>query len=265
MKIILIIAASLILFFFGVRFLEYESLYYPMPKIEYTPKAIGLEYEDVRIKTSDGVRISGWFVPSESSRAVLLFCHGNGGNISHRLDKISMLNRLGVDLLMFDYRGYGASEGRPSEEGLYLDAEAMYDYLIQEKNVPSGKIVGYGESLGGAVIIDLASRRNVAGLIIESSFTSVRDMARKIFPFVPGFALKTRFDSLSKIKDIGGPKLILHSIEDDIIPYKQGRTLFENAQEPKEFAEMQGGHNDAFLVSKDVYLSAIDSFVGNLP
>ncbi len=258
--LLLLIAIPLSLFFF-IRFLEYKSTYYPLRAIEYTPKDIGLQFEDVILTAKDGVQISGWFIPSQSPRAVVLFCHGNGGNISHRLQKIMVLNRLNLDVLIFDYRGYGKSKGRPSENGLYLDAEAVYDYLRNKKKIPPRKIIGYGESLGGAVIAELALRRELGSIIMESSFTSVPDMAKTVAPFIPGFVYKGRFDSLSKIKNIGYPKLILHSTDDEIVPFEYGRRLFDNAEEPKEFIEMKGGHNDTFLVSGDLFVSAIDSFI----
>jgi len=264
MKTILLIAVVPVLLFFVLRFLEYESLYFPFRDIEYTPKDTGLDYEDVNLTTKDGIRISGWFIQSESPRATVLFCHGNGGNISHRLDKITILRGLDLDVMIFDYRGYGTSKGRPSESGLYLDAEAVYDYLVNEKKVSPRKIVGYGESLGGAVIIDLASRYEFGGIIIEGSFTSIGDMAKKIIPFIPVSVFKSRYDSIAKIQNIKFPKLILHSSKDEIIPFEQGRRLFDNTGEPKRFAEMQGGHNDAFLVSKDVFIAEIDSFIDSL-
>ena len=264
MKTILIIIAALLLLFFFIRFLEYKSTYYPFRSIEYTPRDIGLNYEDLTLTTKDGARIFGWFIPSELSRAVIIFCHGNGGNISHRLEKIVMLNRLNLDVLIFDYRGYGMSEGRPSEKGLYLDTEAVYEYLVNDRKISPRSIVGYGESLGGAVIIDLASKQKLGGLIIESSFTSVPDIAKKVAPFIPGFVYKSRFDALSKIKVVETPKLIFHSVNDEIIPFEHGERLFNNAGGQKKFVRMQGGHNDAFLVSKDLFMTEIDLFIGRL-
>jgi fermentation-respiration switch protein FrsA (DUF1100 family) len=263
MKIVYI-AALLILFFFFIRFLEKKSLYFPLRSIEASPKDIGLNYEDVIISTKDDVRLSAWFIPTESPRAVIIFFHGNGGNISHRLDKIKILNKLALDVFIFDYRGYGLSNGSPSENGLYLDAEAVYDYLINEKETPLQKIIGYGESLGGAVVIDLASKHNMGGMIIEGCFTSVRDMAKKVIPFIPAFILKSKFDSLGKIKDVMFPKLFFHSISDEIVPFEQGKRLYENAPEPKELVQLQGGHNDSFLVSQDVFASKIDSFISSI-
>ena len=261
MKFFILTIIIPIFIFFSVRYLEQKSLYYPLRKIEATPEYLGLGFEDITLITKDGVSISGWFIPAVSSRAVIILCHGNGGNISHRLEKIKILNGLDLDILIFDYRGYGTSEGSPSEEGLYFDAEAVYDYLVKEKKIPYQKIIGYGESLGGAVVVDLASGRKMGGVIIEDSFTSAREMGKKVFPFIPTFIYKSRFDSLSKLKNIRIPKLIFHSVDDEIIPFEHGRRLFESAPEPKEFIWLNGGHNDAFLVSADLYRSGIDSFV----
>ena len=255
------IAVSLILLFFFIRFLEKKSLYYPLKKIEATPRDIGLDYEDIFITTKDKVLISGWYIPSRSPRGTLLFSHGNGGNISHRLEKIKMFNDLNLNVLIFDYRGYGMSKGSPSEEGLSLDAEAVYHYLVNEKNVPPQTIIGYGESLGGAVTVDLAVRHTLGGIILEGSFTSIQDMAKKHFPFIPSFVYKTAFDALEKIGGIKAPTLHFHSTADEIVPYELGRRLFERAPGPKEFVDLNGGHNDAFLVSRDVFLSKIDAFV----
>jgi fermentation-respiration switch protein FrsA (DUF1100 family) len=264
MKLIITIVIILILLFFFIRFIEQKSLYFPFKTIEATPKAIGLDYEDITVTTGDGVQLTGWFIPTERSRATLLLSHGNGGNISHRLDKIKTLNDLNLDILIYDYRGYGRSAGRPSEDGLYRDAQSMYDYLRNEKMVPPQKIVAYGESLGGAVSIDLAGKNEVGGLIIESSFTSIHDMAKSVFLYVPEFFLSSRFDSLEKIKRINIPKLIMHSVEDEIVPYKLGKRLFDNTPEPKAFVEIKGGHNDGFLVSGEVYIKGIDEFVDRM-
>lgn len=264
MKIFLFTIVILILLFFFIRFLEQKSLYFPFRKIEVTPKDTGLVYDDISITTKDGIQISAWFIPAESSRATVLFCHGNGGNISHRLEKIRILHDIDLHVFIFDYRGYGTSTGSPSENGLYLDAEAAYDFLVNEKGIPSDEIVGYGESLGGAVVTDLAAKRELGGIIVEGSFTSVRDMAKRILPFIPRFVYKSNFNSFEKIKDVKEPKLIFHSINDDIVPFDLGEKLFDNAPEPKEFVRIQGGHNDAFLTSRDIFISKIDAFISGL-
>lgn len=264
MKVVIIIIAVPVFLFFSARYLEQKNLYFPFRAVDATPEEIGLDYEEINIMTADGIRLSAWFIPSEESRAVLLFCHGNGGNISHRLEKIMILNRLGLDILIFDYRGYGKSSGRPSEDGLYIDAEAVYDHMVNERKLPPQKIIGYGESLGGPVIIDLASKKKMRGIIIEDAFTSVMDMAKEHFPFIPTFVLKSGYNSLEKIKNVSIPKLILHSINDEIVPFEQGQRIFEMASQPKDFVELRGGHNDAFIVSREIYSSGIDRFVMSL-
>ena len=262
MKIVAAVLVTLIGLFSLIRYIEKRSLYFPLRAIEVTPHDIGLEYEEIIVSTGDGVRISGWFIPSPAPRATILLSHGNGGNISHRLDKIKVLNDLKVNVLIFDYRGYGMSKGRPSEQGLYLDCEAMYRYLVNEKNTPPEKIIGYGESLGGAVIIDLAGRLPLGGIIIEGSFTSIRDMAKHYLPFIPTFVYKTTFNSIDKIMKVTSPKLHFHSMSDDVVPYELGKKLFDNAQGPKKFVNLQGGHNDSFLISEETYAAGLDSFIG---
>lgn len=264
MKAIIILIVIFILFFFFIRNLEQRNLYFPFRELESTPKDIGLDYEDVIVTTKDMVQITGWFIPSKTALATLIFCHGNAGNISHRMEKIKIFNELNLNVLIFDYRGYGMSKGSPSEKGLYLDAEAAYNYLVNKKMVPPIKIIAYGESLGGAVALDLAGKHEVGGIIIEGGFTSVKDMARRIFPFIPAFIYANKFDSLQKIKHIKYPKLIFHSIDDEIIPFKFGKTLFNAAAEPKGFVELHGGHNDAFLTSKEIFIRGMDSFINGL-
>jgi fermentation-respiration switch protein FrsA (DUF1100 family) len=264
MKIILSIAAALLVLFLLIRFLEHKSLYFPLRKVEVSPKEMDLAYEDIVMTAKDGVQISGWFVPARAPRATILFCHGNAGNISHRLEKINMLNFLDLNVFIFDYRGYGKSKGSPSEKGLYLDAEAAYEYLVNRKNISPGEIIAYGESLGGSVAVDLAGRHELGGIIIEECFTSVRDMGKKIFPLIPASIYKSKFDSLAKIKNIRSPILIFHSIDDEIVPYAQGARLFDAAPEPKELVQLQGGHNDAFLTSQELFMGKIDSFVNRL-
>lgn len=261
MRIIFLIVLLPVLVFFFVRFLERKNLYFPLQKIESTPKNIGLDYEDVSFQTKDGVQLSGWFISSENARAAVIFCHGNGGNISHRLHNIKLLNSLSLDVLIFDYRGYGMSKGTPSENGLYIDTEAAYDYLVNEKKVSPRKILIYGESLGGAVAVDLAGKKELGGIIIEGGFTSVSDMAKRILPFIPIFIYKTRFNSVEKIKNIRAPKLIFHSLDDEIVPFELGEKLFHAAAEPKEFVKIRGGHNDALFISEKVFILKIDEFV----
>ncbi len=244
--------------YFYIRYLEKSSLYYPSRQLELNPSDTGLEYQDVLFQASDNTKLHGWFVPAEDSKQTVIFVHGNGGNISHRMDKIRVFNDLKVNLFIFDYRGYGRSEGRPSEKGLYLDIKAAYNFI---KNKDSeGKVIIYGESLGGALAIDLASKEDVDGLITEGTFTSVADMAKIIYPWMPAVFLKTKFNSISKIPSVNTPKLHMHSKSDNIVPFRMGEQLYEAAKEPKKFIILQGMHNDGFFISGEKVRRELEAF-----
>lgn len=247
-----------------MRYFEYKSLYFPTKDIEVTPDYLGLKYEDIYFNAQDGTRLNAWFIPAEDSNFTVLFCHGNGGNISHRIEKIALLRKLGLDVLVFDYRGYGRSSGRPGEKGLYADAEAAYNFLVSEKKIPAEKIVLYGESLGGAVAIDLTAKRKAKALITECTFTSTKDMAREIYPFLPSFLISSQFDSTEKIKKINIPKLFIHSQGDEIVPFRQSTKLFDLAPEPKIRLKLIGSHNTCYIDSKDLYISGIGGFLKRL-
>lgn len=236
-------------------------IYFPGKEIHETPKNIGLRHEDIAFETKDGVSISAWYIPAEKERGVILFCHGNAGNISDRLDSIKIFHDLNLSVLIFDYRGYGKSKGRPSEKGTYRDAEAAWDYLIKVKKKSPGKIIAFGRSLGGAVAAELALRRHPAGLIIESSFKSLPDLGKKFYPWLP-VRLLSRFEyaTIDKVALIKCPKLIVHSPEDEIVPFEHGRAIYEKASPPKEFLEITGGHNEGFLISGNVYTEGLERF-----
>jgi len=249
--------------FFYLRYTEKRIIFYPTKEIEFTPKESGLDFEDVFFKTEDNLELNGWFIPKKEAKYTILFCHGNAGNISHRLDKIKFFLELGYNVFIFDYRGYGRSQGRPSENGLYQDGEAAYQYLLSQK-IPADKIIGYGESLGSAVIIDLAYKKPIGALIIESGFSSGKDMAKKIYPFLPAWLFSSRFDSINKIKSINIPKLIIHSINDEIVPYAFAQKLYLAAANPKEFLSIQGGHNSCFYESEAILSQKIKDFLKQL-
>jgi fermentation-respiration switch protein FrsA (DUF1100 family) len=245
-----------------LKYYEKKGIYFPVRKIHLTPKEIGLEFEDVYFFSSDGVKLNGWYIPAKEARATVLFCHGNAGNISHRIDVIYLFYKLGLSVFIFDYRGYGRSQGRPTEEGLYLDAEAAYKYLIKSRNLNESSLVVYGKSIGANVAVELCSKVKIAALISESAFTSALEMGKKLFPFLPlKWIISIKFDALSKIKNIIIPKLIIHSEDDKIIPFRHGRKLFEAALEPKEFYPMRGGHNDAIFLASEDFVSKIDAFL----
>lgn len=199
-------------------------------------------------------------------RRGVLFFHGNAGNISHRLQTIELLNRLGLDTLIIDYRGYGRSGGQPSEKGLYLDAEAAYDWLRARPGTEPGSIVAFGRSLGGAVAVELARRRPVSALIVESAFASTAEIGRELLPFLPVPLLVTqRFDSLGKVRALAVPKLFIHGRDDEIIPFRHGTLLFNAAAAPKRFAALAGGHNDAFLLPENAYPEILAGFLDEYP
>jgi len=248
----------------GVFFyiVQAKLIYFPAPTIGYTPDSIGLPYRDVFFETSDGVMISAWYVSAVDSRGVILFCHGNAGNISHRLESIEIFNALGFSVFIFDYRGYGLSQGNPDEQGTYLDAEAAWDYLTMHEGIDPGKIVIFGRSLGGVVATRLAARTSPAGLIAESTFTSVPDMAAAFYPMFPVRLLcRYMYNALEAIREVQVPVLVIHSPDDEIVPYEHGLRLFEAASEPKTFLRIKGGHNDGFLVSGTLYRNGLERFL----
>ena len=239
-----------------------KLVYFPDRQVQATPADFGVRYEEVPLTASDGTKLAAWFVPAPKDKGVILFCHGNGGNISHRLESLAVFRNLGYSVLIFDYRGYGRSEGSPSEEGTYRDARAAWEHLVHERNVPPGRIVLFGRSLGGAVAAKLASETDPAGLIVESAFTSIPDIGAERFWFLP-VRLLSRFEynTAGMIRQAGCPVLIVHSRDDEIIPFAHGRRLYEAAAEPKEFIEISGGHNDGFLTSGETYTTGLGWFL----
>jgi fermentation-respiration switch protein FrsA (DUF1100 family) len=238
-------------------FMQPTFVYKPVRDVSYTPEELGLDFENVVFKSGDGLELNGWYVPTENSGLTVLFCHGNGGNMMHRLDSINILHNLGLSCFIFDYRGYGDSEGKPSEEGTYLDAIAAYNWLTKVRNVPASRIIIFGRSLGGSIAAQLAGKVDVGALIIESGFTSYVDMGRKFYPYMPvRWFARYGYKTIDYIKDIRCPLLIIHSRSDEIVPFEFGLELYEVANEPKEFVEIFGSHNDGFLVSSETYNKA---------
>lgn len=250
----------LYLFLMQSKILFYPNL--PGRKLTTSPADIGLEYESVSIVTKDKVQIHGWFVHSGRKRGTILFMHGNAGNISHRLDSLQIFNHLGFSTFIIDYRGYGQSEGKITEEGTYLDAEAAWQYLTETRGIDPREIIVFGRSLGGAIASNLASKKQPGGLILESVFTSVPDMAAKLYPVFPVRLLcRYTYDTNAAIQSVSSPVLIVHSPDDEIIPFENGLELFSSAKEPKTFLKIRGGHNDGFIASGPLYYEGLDSFV----
>jgi len=237
--------------------LQPRLLYRPMREVANTPDGLGLEFEDTVFEAEDGVRLHGWYVPAPGASFTVLFCHGNGGNIEHRLDSINLFYELALNCFIFDYRGYGNSRGKPSEQGTYLDVRAAYDWLIGVKKVPAERIIVFGRSLGGSVAAKLASQVKTAGLVIESGFTSYPDIGRKFYPYMPvRWFARFGYKTIDYVREIDCPLLVIHSRDDEIVPFEFGRQLYEAADEPKKFVEIFGSHNNAFLVSVDIYKEA---------
>jgi fermentation-respiration switch protein FrsA (DUF1100 family) len=246
---------------------EKRLIYFPFHDLEVTPKELGLRYEEARLVAEDGVTLHGWFLPVEGSRFTVLVCHGNAGNISHRLDRAMLMHaKLKTDVFLFDYRGYGLSQGTPDEEGTYRDARAAHRYLSTARGVAPGNLIIFGESLGAAVALQLALEVPARALVLEAPFTSIADMAGSVLPFLPiGRLLRTRYDNLAKIGRLRMPLLIIHGDRDATVPFAQGRRLFEAAPEPKRFFPIPGaGHNDTYFTGGDAYWEAWDAFLHEL-
>jgi hypothetical protein len=259
------VAAGLLLIVAAIRFFEDSFIYAPprFPEGFPSPHLYGQNVEEVWLTTRDNVRLNAWYLPNPASEKVLLWFHGNAENIGYGLEHLEFYSRLAVNVLAVDYRGYGKSEGTPGEAGVYRDAEAAYDYLIQARHIQPKNIVVFGHSLGGAVAIDLASRRESGGLIVQSSFTSVKDMARRasripLFEYIP----KSQFDSLAKIRRVQAPILIVHGTRDETVPFSMGQRLFAAAPEPKCFFPIErAGHNDVTEIGGDELVVCLKSFL----
>ncbi len=232
------------------------------------------EITDCWFTSSDNVALHGWHATvrhrtdgssdTAADLPVLLWCHGNAGNLSDRYAFLTRMLTLPVHIFIFDYRGYGRSEGRVSEDGMYRDVTAAYGYLQTDLGYATKDIVVFGNSLGGVPAVYLAAREKVAGVILQSTFTSVPDMAGVSMPFVPRFLVRTQMDSINRIVDVTCPSLFIHSPNDEVVPYRFGRQLYEAANEPRDFYEIAGAtHNDIWLVGGQAYFERVGTFVRN--
>lgn len=252
----------LALLLWGVRWIQQRAVYFPMKAITTNPFEAGFEsYEDVYFESVDRTKLHGWWVPKQDASGTVIFCHGNAGNIGHRLDKVRILHALGLNVFIFDYRGFGESEGHPSERGLYRDAQAAYDTLLSRRQLPAHSIVLYGESLGGAVATDLAGRVPVRALVVEDTFTSLKDIAKIAAPLMPSILFTGQFDTLSKIRKVKAPVLVIHSADDEIIPYRMGEELHRAAAFSKSFLKLRGNHNTATFESAALYRDGLRAFL----
>ena len=267
MKFLLVLASGYVLLVAVIYLMQGRMLYLPdQPgrELAATPADAGMTYEDVSIETADGVKLHGWFVLGPSSR-VLLFFHGNAGNISHRLESIRQFHELGLSVLIIDYRGYGQSKGRAGENGLYLDAEAAWRYLTRTRGIDPGAVVIFGRSLGASVAAWLAVRHEPLALIVESSFTSVPDVAREIYPWLPvRWLSRLRHATVDYVRNVRCPVLVIHSRDDEIIPFHHGEAIFAAAPEPRSFLELRGSHNEAYVQDANNYIGGLDEVLGQV-
>jgi hypothetical protein len=240
-------------------------VFFPLKDLEATPKDWEMEYEQVNIKTERGDLLSAWYLPQPQAKKTLLFFHGNGGNISHRGESLYIFNKLKLNTLIIDYPGYGKSEGVANEEGLYLAANAAWQYLVIEKKINEKNIIIFGRSLGGVVAADLASRVNAAGLILESTFSSMDSLVSAYYPFISKFIfLRYAFDTQKKVANVTFPVLVIHSHDDEIIPYEQGEIVFSSIKAEKFFLALEGRHNEGFMQSISIYMRNISKFINEL-
>jgi len=248
-----------------LRWFEHQNVFQPTTTLWAGPDALGRPCEEVWLRAADGARLNAWFFPAHTNaprrHLAILLCHGNGGNISHRLEAFDALLETGVNVLGFDYRGYGRSGGRPSEAGTYLDAQAAHAWLRQ-RGFPATNIIAYGESLGGAVATELAVREPLAGLVLQSTFTSIPDIGAELFPWLPVRRLsRIRYDTLAKLPGLRVPVLVLHSRSDTLIPFQHGERLFAAAHQPKLFHEVAGDHNDTLESGRRRLLDGLHAFL----
>ena len=249
LKRVIRLAIAIVLLFVMLRWFEHSQVYYPSREMAAAPAELGRAFKDARFKAGDGVELHGWFFPADTNspraRLAFLICHGNGGNISHRLELCAALLKTGASVFVFDYRGYGQSHGRPGEEGTYRDAQAAHAWLRQ-KGFRGGDIIAFGESLGGGVVSELALRETVGGLVLQSTFTSIPDIGGEIYPWLPVRWMSTiKYDTHAKLPRIKVPVLVMHSREDDLARFSHAEKNFAAANEPKAFCELNGGHNEA--------------------
>jgi uncharacterized protein len=247
-----------------LRWFEHKQIYYPSRTMDAAPGQLGRPFEDVFIPVEHGERVNAWYFPAQNaSSPVFLVCHGNAGNISHRLELGALLLETGAGVLLVDYRGYGRSDGKPGEENSYRDAQAAYHWLAGKGLAGTG-IIGYGESLGGGVVSELAARETLGGLILQSTFTSMTDLGAEVFPWLPVRLISTiKYNTRGKLPKLRVPVLILHSRRDDLIAFHHAEENFAAAREPKFLHELSGGHNDALWASRPAMRAAISEFLRN--
>jgi uncharacterized protein len=259
------LAVAVLVFAMQGRLLYLPGL--PGRALETTPSAYGMAFDDVRLTTDDGERLHGWWIPARpeaghTPAATVVIFHGNAGNISHRMETLRVWHGLGLNVFIFDYRGYGQSTGRATEAGTYRDARAAWRHVTEERGIEAGEVVLFGRSLGAAVAARLATEVEPRALILESTFTSVPDLASELYWWLPVRLLaRIHYPTAAIVADVRAPVLVIHSPDDEIIPYHHGRAIHEAARPPKELMELRGGHNEGFILMGDAYRSGLADFL----
>lgn len=279
-KFLLPVIRILVFAYIGLAIVLYVGqsnlVFMPSKDVIETPEMLGIKFENIQITTRDNVNLDSWFVPAKDNdlvgKGVILFCHGNGGNISNRISYLPIFRELGLATFLFDYRGYGKSGGTPTEEGTYADVEAVWQYLTQERQISPQKIIIYGESLGGAIASYLAQKisqpngnNNAGGLVLASTFTSISDRAAELYPFMPiRFLSRFSYNSIDRLPSIKIPVLVIHSIDDEIIPFHHGDRNFQVANQPKKLVKLRGDHNGGFLDALETYRNGLNEFIQSI-
>ena len=258
--LLLYLSAALLLFL-----LQEKLLFKPSWELFRFPDSDGMDYQDIDLKTPDGLTLNAWYIPVEGSPYTVLMCHGNAGSLSHRIGTVKMLHDIGLSVFIFDYRGFGISEGKPSEKGMYIDAEAAYAYLVGDLGVSPDRIIIWGRSLGGPVAAKVASESSCSGTVLESTFTSYCDMAKIKFPYFPSKLLaKFKFSTIDYVACITSPVLIVLSMDDEVVPFWMGEELFMHCKEQKTFVSMTGSHNNTYFECQDIYIPTLERFFASL-
>jgi len=254
-------SALVVILLGGIRFILPSLVFMPAARLVSSPETLGYNFEDVYMTTSDNLRIPGWYIPAPKARATLLFFHGNAGNISHRLDSLEIFHELGLSVLIVSYRGFGRSEGSPTINGTRLDALAAWSWLTEYREIPADRIVVFGRSLGGAVAMELMRSATPGALILESTFSSLADMSPFPSVITPILLGADYWNSEATARSLTVPTLVIHSQRDEVVPFRQGRRVYEAIAGEKFFFEIIGDHNSGFLDSYDIYVAKLDSFL----
>lgn len=259
--IVLILIAVLV--FALLRWIIPAFVFHPVKEMTATPEDVGLDYQNLSLPTADGETIAAWYVPATANDQglTLLFLHGNGGNLSYQVESIAFFNRLGLSVLALDYRGYGESGGKPSVKGTVEDAKAAWQWLTEQKGIPASRIIVFGRSLGGGVAAALAAETQPAALILESTFTSLHAVGKGMFPWLPGFLFFEDYLTMDNIKNLRVPLLVVHSPADEMINFSMGREIFNSYKGPKTFLQIEGSHNEGWLVDMATYEKGIRAFI----